>query len=82
MLYARALNIQRIAARRSFATVVADAANGVKVAAVDFGQPTSGVTVLVKAGSRYQTKEGLANTLKNFAFKVCFGGCVGGVEGS
>ncbi|EPQ55999.1 LuxS/MPP-like metallohydrolase [Gloeophyllum trabeum ATCC 11539] len=59
----------RTAARlaRSFATVVDSA--GVKVAAVDYGQPTSAVTVLVKAGSRYQTTPGVAHALKNFAFK-------------
>lgn len=52
---------------RSFATVVDTA--GVKVAAVDNGEPTSAVTVLVKAGSRYETKPGLAHALKGFAFK-------------
>jgi hypothetical protein len=69
MLAARASaarNVQRIA--RNFATVV-DAA-GVKVASVDHGQPTSTVTVLVKAGSRFQPKAGVAHALKNFAFKV------------
>lgn len=59
------------ATRRGFATAVADAASGVKVASVDFGQPTSAVTVLVKAGPRFQSKDGLSNVLKNFAFKVC-----------
>lgn len=59
-------SVQRIA--RSFATVVDSA--GVKVAAVDNNQPTSSVTVFVKAGSRFQTKDGVANALKNFAFKV------------
>ena len=54
---------------RTFATAVD--VSGVKVAAVDNGQPTSAVTFLVKAGSRYETKPGLANVLKNFAFKVC-----------
>jgi ubiquinol-cytochrome c reductase core subunit 2 len=53
---------------RSFATVVENA--GVKVAAIDNGQPTTAVTFLVKAGSRYQSKPGVAHTLKNFAFKV------------
>jgi ubiquinol-cytochrome c reductase core subunit 2 len=70
MLAARAStarNIQRIA--RSFATAVDTA--GVKVAAVNHNQPTSSVTVLVKAGSRFETKDGVANALKNFAFKVC-----------
>ncbi|TFK48170.1 LuxS/MPP-like metallohydrolase [Heliocybe sulcata] len=52
---------------RSFATVVDSA--GVKVASVDYGQPTSAVTLLVKAGSRYQTKPGVAHALKNFAFR-------------
>lgn len=60
-------NVQRIA--RSFATVVDT--TGVKVAAVDYKQPTSSVTVLVKAGSRFEPKQGVANALKNFAFKVC-----------
>jgi hypothetical protein len=60
-------NVQRIA--RSFATVVET--TGVKVAAVDYNQATSSVTVLVKAGSRFEPKQGVANALKNFAFKVC-----------
>ena len=54
---------------RTFATVV-DAASGIKVAAVDNGEPTSAVTFLVKAGSRYETKPGVAHALQNFAFKV------------
>jgi len=58
-------NVQRMA--RSFATVVDT--TGVKVAAVDYNQPTSSVTVLVKAGSRFEPKQGVANALKNFAFK-------------
>ena len=57
------------ASKRGFATVV-DAAPGFKVAAVDNGQPTSSVTVLLKAGSRYESKPGVAHTLSNFAFKV------------
>jgi len=60
-----ARNVQRIA--RSFATVVDT--TGVKVAAVDYNQATSSVTVLVKAGSRFEPKQGVANALKNFAFK-------------
>ncbi|KAJ7623305.1 Metalloenzyme, LuxS/M16 peptidase-like protein [Roridomyces roridus] len=57
----------RSLARRSFATVVDNA--GVKVAAVDTNQPTVSITVLAKAGSRYQQKPGVAHALKNFAFK-------------
>lgn len=68
MLAARAStrNASRIV--RNFATV-ADTA-GVKVAALDYGQPTSAVTFLVKAGSRFESKPGVAHALKNFAFKV------------
>jgi hypothetical protein len=58
------------ASKRGFATVV-DAASGFKVAAVDNGQPSSSVTVLLKAGSRHQSKPGVAHALSNFAFKVC-----------
>ena len=53
---------------RSFASVVDTA--GVKVAAIDANQPTLSVTFLVKAGSRYEPKAGVAHALKNFAFKV------------
>lgn len=67
-MLSRTLNV---ATRRGFATAVSDAASGVKVASVDFGHPTSAVTVLVKAGPRFQSKDGLSNVLKNFAFKVC-----------
>ncbi|KAI0263282.1 peptidase family M16-domain-containing protein [Gloeopeniophorella convolvens] len=56
------------ASSRGFATVV-DAASGFKVAAVDNGQPTSSVTVLLKAGTRYESKPGVAHVLSNFAFK-------------
>lgn len=65
----RAARIASQSSRRSFATVV-DAAGGVKVATLDNGQPTSTVTVLLKAGSRYEQKPGVAHVLSNFAFKV------------
>jgi ubiquinol-cytochrome c reductase core subunit 2 len=54
---------------RGFATVV-DASAGFKVAAVENAQPTSSVTVLLKAGSRYESKPGVAHVLSNFTFKV------------
>lgn len=60
--------------RRNFATVVDTA--GFKLAAVDNGQPTSAVTFLIKAGSRYEPKPGLSHVLKNFAFKVCLMLCI------
>ncbi|KAI0744449.1 LuxS/MPP-like metallohydrolase [Earliella scabrosa] len=71
MLAARASaarSASRIArSARRFATVVDSA--GVKVAAADNGEPTTAVTVLVKAGSRYEPKPGVAHALKNYAFK-------------
>ncbi|KIY69346.1 LuxS/MPP-like metallohydrolase [Cylindrobasidium torrendii FP15055 ss-10] len=56
---------------RSFATVVDSA--GYKVASFDANQPTSSVTFLVKGGSRFETKPGVAHALKNFAFKSSAG---------
>ncbi|KAF7795785.1 hypothetical protein EIP86_006952 [Pleurotus ostreatoroseus] len=52
---------------RNFATVVDTA--GVKVAAADNGEAASSVTLLVKAGSRFQNKPGVAHALQNFAFR-------------
>ena len=66
MLAARTSAVRR--AVRSFATVVDSA--GVKVAAVDNGEATTSVTFLVKAGSRYESKPGVAHALKGYAFKV------------
>ena len=59
-------NAQRLA--RTFATVVDSA--GYKVASLDANQPTASVTFLVKGGSRFEQKSGVAHVLKNFAFKV------------
>jgi ubiquinol-cytochrome c reductase core subunit 2 len=68
MLAARASTRNALRIARGFATVIDTA--GVKVAAVDYGQPTAAVTFLVKAGSRFESKPGVAHALKNFAFKV------------
>lgn len=56
---------------RSYATTVSEA-SGVKVAGYERGAPagTVNLTVVVKAGSRYETRPGVAHVLKNFAFKV------------
>ncbi|KAG6374912.1 Metalloenzyme, LuxS/M16 peptidase-like protein [Boletus reticuloceps] len=66
MLATRASTAKRLT--RSFATV-ADSASGIKVAAIDNGQPTAAVTFLVKAGSRYEPAPGVSHALKSFAFK-------------
>ena len=68
MLAARATVRRSARLSRTFATAVESA--GLRVAAIDHGQPTSSVTFVVKAGSRYEPKPGVANFLKNFAFKV------------
>lgn len=59
---------------RSYATPaslfsVADAA-GVKVASSDEGATTGAISVVVKAGSRYESAPGLAHVLKHQVFKV------------
>ncbi|QRV85362.1 ubiquinol-cytochrome C reductase core subunit 2 [Ceratobasidium sp. AG-Ba] len=68
MLSRTALRTTAAIRARSYATV-ADA-GGLKVAAVDHGHPLSAVTLLVKAGSRYEPQQGIAHLLKNFAFKA------------
>ena len=69
-MFARSRALRNVVnSTRSYATSVADSA-GVKVAGVDLGQPTTSISVVVKAGSRYETLPGVAHALKNFAFKV------------
>ncbi|KAK4689991.1 hypothetical protein P7C73_g94, partial [Tremellales sp. Uapishka_1] len=57
------------ALKRAYATVAE--ASGVKVAGVENGSAsgTTSITVVVKAGSRYESQPGVAHVLKNFAFK-------------
>lgn len=60
-----------LTAKRSYATV--SEASGVKVAGIDSGvlpAATTSITVVVKAGARYETQPGISHVLKNFAFKV------------
>ena len=65
--------------KRAYATV--SDISGVKVAGVENGiRPgTCSVTVVVKAGSRYEPKPGVAHVLKAFAFKVDFASRAGTV---
>ncbi|KAJ9094091.1 hypothetical protein QFC21_006192 [Naganishia friedmannii] len=56
-----------VAQRRTYASV--SEASGVKVAGIDNGQPTTSISVVVKAGSRFESRPGVAHALKNFAFK-------------
>lgn len=61
--------LQSTTARRQLATAVETPA--FKIAARQNGQPTASVTVVVKAGSRFEPAgaNGAAHVLKNFAFK-------------
>lgn len=43
---------------------------GVKVAARDDGGPTTGLSIVLRAGSRYSPLPGLAHLLEKFAWKV------------
>lgn len=45
-------------------------ANGVKYASRDLPGPTTTLTVVAKAGTRYQPLPGLTDALEKFAFKV------------
>ena len=45
---------------------------GIRVAARDDGGPTTGLTIVLKAGSRYAPAPGLAHLLDKFAWKVTF----------
>lgn len=68
MLAARVATRRLSRCSRSFATAV-DAA-GYKVVTVDNGQPTASITVLANAGTRFETKPGVAHVLKNYSYKV------------
>ncbi|GAA5855918.1 hypothetical protein JCM8547_000415 [Rhodosporidiobolus lusitaniae] len=53
---------------RGYATAVTEAA-GIKVASVDSGLPTSSISVVVKAGSRYEPAPGVSHVLKSSLLK-------------
>ena len=44
---------------------------GIKYASRDLPGPTTTLTVVAKAGTRYQTQPGYSDALEKFAFKVC-----------
>ncbi|CDZ97107.1 Ubiquinol cytochrome c reductase, subunit QCR2 [Phaffia rhodozyma] len=54
--------------RRSIATV-SELSPKVKLASVQNGSSTASLTLVLKAGSRYESAVGAANVLKNFQFK-------------
>ncbi|GAA6058632.1 hypothetical protein JCM10212_004043 [Sporobolomyces blumeae] len=73
-LRTRAPRAAAVAGARSYATPSSSLfsvqdANGVKVAAADSAAPTSSISLVVKAGSRYEASPGVAHVLKNSLFK-------------
>jgi hypothetical protein len=44
---------------------------GIKYASRDLPGPTTTLTLVAKAGTRYQTQPGYSDALEKFAFKVC-----------
>lgn len=44
--------------------------NGIRIATSDDASPTAAVSVIIKAGSRFENSPGLAHVLKNSVFKV------------
>lgn len=54
---------------QAFSFKVSDAA-GIKVASRDDGRPTTSLSVVIRAGSRYETGPGVAHLLEKFAFQV------------
>ena len=70
-----------VACRRTYAAVTAKASTsgatfqvsdvgGIKVAARDDGGATTGLSVVLRGGSRYAPLPGLAHLLEKFAWKV------------
>lgn len=56
---------------RSYATPAFEkAANGIAIAAADEGKPTSSISIIARAGSRFEPAPGVAHVLKNSVFKV------------
>ncbi|GAA5910276.1 hypothetical protein JCM8208_003492 [Rhodotorula glutinis] len=63
--------VSRKAFARSYATPAFEkAANGIAVAAADEGKPTSSISVIARAGSRFEPAPGVAHVLKNSVFKA------------
>ncbi|GAA5869200.1 hypothetical protein JCM16303_000388 [Sporobolomyces ruberrimus] len=63
-----------VAGARSYATPSSSLfsvqdANGVKVASSETSAPTSAISLIIKAGSRYEPAPGVAHVLKNSLFK-------------
>ena len=67
----QSLRAARIHARRGYATAISSG-SGYKIAASNQGQATASLSLVLKAGTRYETKPGVASVLKGYAFKVSF----------
>ena len=56
-------------ARQAFSFDVREV-SGIKVASRDDGRPTTSLSVVIKAGSRYESAPGVAHLLEKFAYQV------------
>ena len=71
-----ALQASAALSRRAYATATSSGqfslaeAQGIKVATTEDGSPTAAISVVIKAGSRFESSPGLAHVLKNSLFKV------------
>ncbi|GAA6052687.1 hypothetical protein JCM3770_007174 [Rhodotorula araucariae] len=68
----QALRAQAVRAplARAYATPAFEkAANGIAVTAADEGKPTASISIIARAGSRYEPAPGVAHVLKNSVFK-------------
>jgi hypothetical protein len=66
------LRAARLQVRRGYATVVNNGPGGYKLATSDVGQATASLSLVLRGGTRYESKSGVASVLKGFAFKVSF----------
>jgi ubiquinol-cytochrome c reductase core subunit 2 len=67
-----------MSARRYMATAAGNASSfqvrkqaGILVASRDDGRPTTSLSVVIRAGSRFESTPGVAHILEKFAFQVC-----------
>lgn len=65
-----------LSSRAASTVAVSQVSPNIKVTAFDEGAHTSSLSVILKAGSRFENAAGVANVLKNSAFKVSGSRCL------
>jgi hypothetical protein len=64
------LRAARSQVRRGYATVINNGPGEYKLAVSDVGQATASLSLVLRGGTRYESRCGVASVLKGFAFKV------------